>query len=128
LRFLLLFSFVFASSHFYFASSHFYFASDAKTNNKYCFHFTLISLKSKKDGSVCFFFVLFLLHFIFVSLLPPRLYPFSNPCLKFLFRFRILRFASMQKKQKSPFFRIEAKQILLPFRFILIRSKNYGAP
>ncbi len=49
-----------------------------------------------------FFFVLFSLHFIFVSL-------------------------QMRKQAKKHFFCIEAKKISLPFRIISLRSENYGS-
>jgi hypothetical protein len=34
----------------------------------------------------------------------------------------------MRNKRKKHFFRIEAKKISLPFRFISLRSENDGAP
>jgi hypothetical protein len=67
LKFSLLFCFVFATYHFRFAS-------DAKTSEKTLFspqsekNFSSVSLQSVNDVSFCFFFVLFLLRSIFISL------------------------------------------------------------
>ncbi len=77
--------------------------------NKISRLFSFISLRSKNDGSFRFFASFF--HLV-----------------SFSFRFRFLRFALVRNKQKKHFFRIEAKNISLPFRFVLLRSKNDGAP
>ncbi len=73
--------------------------------------FRFILLRSENDGSFCFFLFCF------------RFVPFS-------FHFRFLCFPSMRnKRKKSTFFSHQKeKEILLPFRFISLRSKNDGAP
>ncbi len=107
---------VFASFRFVFASFHFRFASDAKTSEKNTFfslrsenNFASVLLRSENDGSFCFFFILFSLRLIFVSLW-------------------ISTFNIDENKQKNTFFLIEANKISLPFRFISLRSENDGAP
>ncbi len=72
-----------------------FFASKRK---KISLLFHLILLWSKTDGSFRFFFVLFSLRYIFVSL-------------------QLSTFCIDEKQAKNTFIRIEAKKILLPFRF-----------
>jgi hypothetical protein len=96
---------------FVFASFHSCFASDAKTSKKHFFrieakNFVSVSLHfalSENDGSFCFFFVLFSLHFILVSL-------------------QISTFRIDAKQAKN----IEAKKISFPFPFISLRFENDG--
>jgi hypothetical protein len=76
------------------------------------FRFRLASFRfeAERMAVFCFFFVLFSLSSIFVSLQ--------------ISTFRI----DVKQAKKSTFFRVEAKKILLRFRFISLRSENDGAP
>jgi hypothetical protein len=84
-------------------------------------------LRSEKDGS-------FSLPFRFISLRSKNYGRFSL-LFRFVFASFHFRFASdfyvlheCETSEKSTVFRIEAKKISLPFRFILLRSENDGAP
>ncbi len=102
------------------------FCFEEKMMAVFCFRFAHL-LRSDKDGS-------FSLPFCFISLRSKNYGSFS-----LLFRFVFVSFhfcfASdfyvshrCETSEKSPFFRIEAKKISLPFRFISLRSENDGAP
>jgi hypothetical protein len=86
------------------------FCLEAKRMAVFCFRFASFRFGAKMMAVFRFFFVLFSLRSIFVSLQ--------------ISTFRI----DAKQAKKSTFFRIEAKKISLPFRFISLRSENDGAP
>jgi hypothetical protein len=86
------------------------FRFEAKRMAVFCFLFASFRFEAKMMAVffILFRFVFALFHFRFAS----DLYV-SHRC---------------ETSKKCPFFRIEAKKISLPFRFISLRSENDGAP
>jgi hypothetical protein len=84
---------------------HFFHIKAKKISLLLCF----ISLQSENDGSFRFFFVFFLLRLLLISL-------------------QISAFCIDAKQAKKALFSHRSKKILLPFRFVSVRSENDGAP
>jgi hypothetical protein len=81
----------------------------SENDGSFSLPFASFRFEAKMMAVFRFFFVLFSLRSIFVSL-------------------QISMFRIDAKQAKKALFRIEAKKVSLPFRFISLRSENDGAP